>query len=249
MYNNLLLFILGVAVGFVGTFLGIGGGIIIVPVLILLYNLPPNIVVGTSLLIILLSSIVGVALQIKSKNYNLKVAITLSIASMPGALIGAYLVKIIYLPFLKYIISATLLSISIYIFKKSDNKIVENEIHQTKLNFAIAISFLIGIISTIVGIGGGIFQIPQMIYSLNMPIVNAIPTSQLIILLTSLSATIAHFQFQNIDFSIVLPIFLGTIPGNFIALNFSKKISSITLKKIFSILLLIASIIIFLQKS
>ena len=67
MYNNLLLFILGVAVGFVGTFLGIGGGIIIVPVLILLYNLPPNIVVGTSLLIILLSSIVGVALQIKSK--------------------------------------------------------------------------------------------------------------------------------------------------------------------------------------
>ena len=164
MYNNLLLFILGVAVGFVGTFLGIGGGIIIVPVLILLYNLPPNIVVGTSLLIILLSSIVGVALQIKSKNYNLKVAITLSIASMPGALIGAYLVKIIYLPFLKYIISATLLSISIYIFKKSDNKIVENEIHQTKLNFAIAISFLIGIISTIVGIGGGIFQIPQMIY-------------------------------------------------------------------------------------
>lgn len=246
MIENLLLFILGIVVGFLGSFFGIGGGVVLVPCLIFFYNLPANLAVGTSLAIIFLSSAFGVSLQSKSKGINFKIGLLLSIATIPSAFIATYFLKFISVEILKYFISFILIIISFVLFFKK-NKEIENQNHKSNYIISFLLSSVIGIVATLSGIGGGIFQVPQMTYLLNLPIVVAISTSQFIIMITSFTATLSNLYFGNINHQIILQIFFGSIFGNLIAIKVLKFTQPQSLKKLFAIFILISIILLNLK--
>ena len=246
MFDNVFLILVGSLVGFLGTFFGIGGGIILVPILILVYNLPPNSAIATSLAVILFSSLAGILIQYKQKKINYIAGLILSAGAIPGAYFGSYFVNNIQSDNLKYYLFSIFLVIGIFM---ANGNIVNKLNNLNRKNYSISFltSITIGLISTIAGIGGGLFQVPQMVYFLNFEIKNAIATSQLIILITSLTATITNLFYGKILYYFIFPIFIGSIFGSFYGNKINSKFDSIQLKKIFSILIFISAIVILVK--
>ena len=82
--------IVGVFVGVLGSLLGIGGGVVIVPLLVFYWGYEPQVAIGTSVLVVLLNSISGTLGYMRKKQVCVDAAIKFAIATVPGAFLGSY---------------------------------------------------------------------------------------------------------------------------------------------------------------
>jgi uncharacterized membrane protein YfcA len=100
------------------------------------------------------------------------------------------------------------------------------------------ISFFVGILANMFGIGGGIIHVPTMILLFGVPTHIATATSHFILMVTSLSGLSVHFQLGNIDLLTAIPIGLGAVVGAQIGAKVSQRVRSRTLERIFSVFLM-----------
>ena len=105
--------VIGIAAGFVGGLLGLGGGIILVPVFILLLNRDQHIANGTSLMVIAPLSLIGSATYALGGNLNINIALWIAVGGMLGAYLGAQAANLLSSEKLKVIYSAFLLLVAI----------------------------------------------------------------------------------------------------------------------------------------
>src|SRR5208337_3770886 len=106
--------------------------------------------------------------------------------------------------------------------------------HEFKVNMVLGCigGFLIAIVSSMFGFGGGPFMVPLMTVGLGLPMYIVVGSSLLAIFFNTMMGTIRHYQFGNLDLLLFLIMFPGAILGGFIAPHIAKKVSPLVVKRI-----------------
>lgn len=256
---EILLPFLGFLIGIVASMIGIGGGVFMVPLLILLYEFSPPQAIGTSLTAIFFTSLASTANYSKQRRIYYKIGLALALATVPGAFLGAYLTSIIEPRILGLIFGGLLFFIALrMIFKfsffkrgktskaKSETTFEKSESSfyksKTKILLGVTLSFFGGLSSGLLGIGGGSVLVPIMTLTMYIPMYYTVATSMFIMIFTSTSGIVKHFSLSNINFQYALLLVLGTIFGAQLGAYASKRISSRNLRRIFGVVLVLVSI-------
>jgi hypothetical protein len=198
--NLFYIFILictGVAVGFTTGLLGIGGGFLMVPILYFLFlnlGIEPTLAIrtafGTSLAIIIPTAISSAIAHNREKQVEVKVSLYIGGAGFTGALLGGYIASNTPGDILRVIFALVLLIVALrmFLFKEKETSVNKKE----SVLIFLVIGFITGIMSGLVGVGGGIILIPALIFLLGYGIRYAGGTSSAVIILTSLGGIISY---------------------------------------------------------
>ena len=222
----LLFFIGGVFAGIIAGLLGVGGGIIIVPMLVFFGKLPVN-AVATSSLAVVITSISGSFQNWREGNLNFKKVISLGIPAVVTAQLGVYLASR-FSPLLLLALFALLLFFNVYLVSLRRRLVIMEKISVNQdrifLN-TILTGGAAGILSGLFGVGGGVIMVPLQMLLLGEKIKVAIQTSLGVIILTAISASIGHAVAGNILLTEGLFIGFGGLVGAQLGTRFLPKLS------------------------
>ncbi len=231
MIEILILFFIGIGVGTFGTLVGIGGGLIMIPlftfVLPFLFHSTPEII-GTSLFGVFLNALSGTFAYIRQHRVYFKAAIPFAIATIPGAIIGGIVSDHFTGPTFSLAYGIFILCVSIIMYWSSNNKraislTFDETVFKKRRNLGIVLSCFVGFISSIFGIGGGVIHVPTMIYALAFPPHMATATSHFVLAVSSCLGVISHISMQHIEWTPAISVGVGAIIGAQIGAKASKK--------------------------
>lgn len=227
--ETLALAALGVVIGSIGSIIGLGGGFLAVPILILLFGFETHLAVGTSLLMMIFISVSGTTAYLRQRRVDLRLGIVFAVLMFPGAILGAYIsVAIAGTPF-KIAFALLVISMALYLFVKPRRK--NDPSHTSGSNRSIAdahggvfryntritpgyfISVASGFLSSIFGIGAGAVQVPSLNRIVGLPLHIATATSFFMITLTSAVAVASHASLANVVPEFGIPLGVGGIFG------------------------------------
>jgi uncharacterized protein len=245
---------LGFAVGFLGTLIGAGGGFILVPVLLLVYpEMSPEAITSISLGVVFLNAASGSFAYGRMKRIDLRSALYFALATLPGAIAGAFLTSFIPRNIFDMILGALLIIISLFLlinphYRKETQVHKKDWTHRSlvdskgehynysfNLRTGILLSFFVGFISSLLGIGGGIIHVPALTILLNFPVHIATATSHLILAVMALAGTIVHIYQGNLNhswstmLSIGFGVILGAQLGAYVSHRVKQKVIIISL--------------------
>ncbi|WP_109694079.1 sulfite exporter TauE/SafE family protein [Chitinophaga deserti] len=242
----LLLVLIGFGIGTFGTLIGAGGGFILMPLLLLMYpNMEPDVLTSISLAVVCLNATSGSVAYARKKRIDYRSAAIFAVATLPGAILGAMATSVISRHTFNLILGGLLIVIAIFLILKPNRgayaagtlkgKCVDRDLtersgeqHQYRFNiwYGIAISFAVGFISSLLGIGGGIIHVPALISVLNFPIHIATATSHFILAIMSLAGTIVHMIQGSFweGWQTALSIGIGVVVGAQLGAGLSSKV-------------------------
>jgi len=249
-------------VGIVAAMTGVGGGVFIVPLLTLApwYNFPPSQAIGTSLVTIVFTSISSALGYWKQRRIDYKIGSILTLTTIPGAFLGAYLTSfieekllgLIFGVFLIFVALRMAFQFNIYrVQTPSTGKIWHRKIvdsggaifeYDTNVKLGLVLSFFGGLSSGLLGIGGGALLVPILHLTMNFPMHVTVATSMFIMVFTSISGAATHFSLGNVQIYHAVFLCIGVIFGAQLGTYFSKKISGKSLRRIFGVVLFLVSI-------
>jgi uncharacterized membrane protein YfcA len=262
----LVLLVLGFIVGLPASMCGLGGGFILVPVLILVFNLAPQHAIAVSLVAMCGTTISASIGYIKHKKVDYKLALLYDVLDVPGVIIGAYLTTILPKNLLIGICGFFVLSLSLLMLRDHRKRTCSTENEQTdtsyqigwgrtvkdsmnhvfqykirKPGYIVLSSLLGGLVTGLAGLGGGITDTTTMML-LGVPAHIAVASSEVAMALTNGAAVVTHGLFQNISIEYAIPITIGTIIGAQIGVLVAKRTKQNTLKAILSVIALLFSL-------
>ncbi|XGC79472.1 sulfite exporter TauE/SafE family protein [Bdellovibrio bacteriovorus] len=260
---EVLLLITAVGAGFLGAILGLGGGIIIVPVLTLVYQVNIRYAIAASLISIVATSSGAAAGYLKDSLTNLRLAVLLEVGTVSGAIVGFLIASYIQPRLLFLIFGAFLLfSALMMLRKRTDHVAVENHPwseslklhgsypaengwHHYKVQnvpFGLFAMFGAGILSALLGIGSGIFKVLAMDGAMKLPIKVSSATSNFMIGVTASASAGAYLLRGDVRPEIAAPVAIGIIVGSLFGARVMTKIPSHKIRQIFVVVLAIVSI-------
>lgn len=259
-----VLLLLGFIVGLPASMCGLGGGFILVPTLILVFNLSPQNAIAISLVAMCGTTISATIGYIKQKRVDYKLALLYDVFDIPGVIVGAYLTTILPKNLLIGLCGFLIFSLSLLMLRnlmaKKTSKNMESELncngwrrkvndsmnkvfeYQIRRPSLIVISSLMsGLVTGLVGLGGGITDTTTMIL-LGIPSHIAVASSEFAMALTNGAGVITHGFLQNIHIGYAIPITIGTILGAQVGVLVAKRTKQKTLKTILYVVSLLFSI-------
>ncbi|WP_433744203.1 sulfite exporter TauE/SafE family protein [Falsibacillus pallidus] len=266
-----VLLVIGLAAGALGSLVGLGGGIIIVPSLIyfgsytgIIPEASPQVIVGTSLVVMIFTGLSSTLSYMKHKTIDYKSGWIFFIGSGPGSLLGAWINKSLNLHSFSLYFGLFMVFVSVLLMVKKYFKPVKHNpnagiqktytdpqgnIHTYGFSpfVGILISFAVGLLSGLFGIGGGSLMVPAMILIFLFPAHVAIATSMFMVFLSSITSSIAHISMGNIDWIFASALIPGAWVGAKLGVYLNTKFSSKTLVNLLRIILIIAGIRLILQ--
>ncbi len=261
----ILLIIIGFIAGFLGALLGIGGGSIIVPILVIFLHYPMHTAVAIGLITIIATSISAAHVNILKGLVNLELSYTLEIATVLASITGGFISNSINDSILKIIFGILLIITAIIYIKDSIKPSINKNIAANKNSFfydeyydpdikqyvgyspiaitkTLGISALAGLASGMLGIGGGVFKVPAMNFLSKVPIKVAIATSNYMIGLTAAAGSIPYLLHGKVSPAASIYMVVGVIFGSKYALAKFNKITDKKLKIIFAIFLMFVAL-------
>lgn len=259
-------FLIALSSGFMGALLGLGGGVIMVPLLIFLLDVPIHFAAGASIIAVVATSSASASVFVKNKIANMRLGMFLELATTIGAFTGASFMAVASESFLKTVFGFSLIYASIIMgfqmlkadrswIKKPNDWIAQrlklgssywDEARNEEITYGVnntvktfGISFIAGILSGLLGIGGGGIKVPAMNAVSNIPMKVAVATSNFMIGVTAATSALVYLRHGYCDSFVAAPVVLGTLIGSFIGANFTSKLRGISLKKIFVVVLLL----------
>lgn len=257
---EILLPFLGFLIGTVAALTGIGGGVFIVPLLTLLYAFSPANAAGTSLTVIVFIALASTLNYSKQRRISYRTGALLAVATAPGGILGVYLTTVIsakllgaFFGFFVIIFVALPMSIdpnSIRLKHSSTSGAGKPATKSDSASFSslrkillcAILSFLGGIASGLLGIGGGVLIVPILTLFVGMPIHFATATSMFTMTFTSTSEAIQHYFAKQTNFEYALLLALGTVLGAQVGAYLSKKTSGKNLRRIFGLVIVIVGV-------
>jgi len=248
MIDQLWLIPLGVAAGILGSMIGLGGGIIVVPVLTF-FGFSPTLAASNSLFAAFSNAVGSTVSYSRQKRIDYSLGLKLGLLSIPGTVLGAYLSSDVTPGIFKILFGLVLISSAVYIFMRKKIETKEKNLTKQMIVFVIAASFFAGIISSFLGIGGGIVFVPLMVVGIGMTMKKAAPTSQFILLFASLSGIITHSILGHPDFLQAGLLAAGAFVGGIIGARLSLDIKERSLQILVSAIIVIAAIKLFFDSA
>ena len=240
MIDQFWLILLGFAAGILGSMIGLGGGIIVVPVLTFL-GFPHTVAASNSLFAALSNAIASTISYSKQKRIEFSLGLKLGLLTVPGTVLGAVISSDVSSEIFKILFGIVLVFSAAYMFLRKKLETKEKTLSKQMMVFAIGASFFAGIVSSFFGIGGGIIFVPLMVVGMGMAMKRAAPTSQLILLFASLSGVIVHSILGHPDFLQAGLLAIGSFFGGLVGARLSLEIKERYLQILISVVILIAA--------
>ncbi len=263
---ELLLLLTGSVAGVVGALSGLGGGVVLVPILTLLFGVPIEYAAGTSLLATIATSSSAGSAFIKEKLTNIRIGMSLEIATTIGAIAGALVAAMIYahnLPNLIFIAFGAVLFLSVIpsaerLFRgrfrrsKPDRTTKLFQLHGRYYDMASkrtivyngvrwylgeAVMFFAGIVSGLLGIGSGALKVIGMDWGMRLPIKVSTATSDFMIGVTAAASTAIYLALGFIQPVSAAPVVIGVLVGAFAGAKIMEITTSNRIRLFFIIVL------------
>jgi uncharacterized membrane protein YfcA len=261
---ELLLIPLGAAVGAFGTIVGAGGGFLLVPALLLIYpDEDPATITSISLAVVFVNAVSGSAAYARLRRIDYASGLLFAGAALPTALAGALVVHLLPRESFDVIFGLTLLAVAAYTAWSAGRRQVmrpplsgrmvvrrvmrgaeEGETFRYSFNAAhgVILSAGIGFLSSLLGIGGGVFQVPVMINILRFPVHVATATSQFVLLFMSGEASAVHLASGALHGEALVRALLlaaGVIPGAQAGARLAQRVRGAAITRMLAVSLLI----------
>ena len=262
-------FIVALSSGFLGALLGLGGGVIMVPLLIFILDVPIHLAAGASIVAVVATSSVSASVYVRDEITNMRLGMFLEMATTLGAVTGASIMVGISESLLRTIFALSLLYAAVIMWYQMRNTgrswvPMENDWVANKLNLGsnyydsardetidygvsrslptFIISYIAGVISGLLGIGGGGVKVPAMNVISSVPMKAAVATSNFMIGVTASASALVYIRNGFCDGFITAPVVLGTLIGSFIGAKVALRVRGVVLKRVFIIILLILGV-------
>ncbi len=224
MLITVILFASGVGIGALGTLIGAGGGWMVVPLLLLGFHFTPQQAVGTSLAVVFLNALSGSLAYMLQGRVLYTMGLAFAAATIPGALLGAGLVQFLSSKWFSVLFGGFLLCVAFFLHRGQQllfaqgrrREVTRAELQSLRtpvMRLGILISFLVGILSSLFGVGGGIIHVPFLIVMLGIPVHTATATSHFILAITSLTGSLMFLRQGQIHLTAAASMGLGVLIG------------------------------------
>ncbi len=235
-----ILFPIIFAASFVLTMVGLGGGLIFSPLFILL-QFPIHTAVSASLFLNGIAAISAAITYFRKKMVDVKIGLPLIISSSLFAPLGAYATSKVNLQLFTAILAVVILLAAVrMIFSKKVESEGKKIATAYKIMGGAVIGMVIGFVAGLLGIGGGVFIVPLLIYVLGVPTKTAAATSIFIVVFSSFSGFIAHVSIAVPDWRFILMAALFSFTGGQLGSRImAEKLKSRTIRRIFGVVLLV----------
>ncbi|MBN1369148.1 MAG: sulfite exporter TauE/SafE family protein [Dehalococcoidaceae bacterium] len=257
----LTLALIGVFVGAFGTLIGAAGGFILVPILLFMYpDYSPASITSITLTVAFFNALSGSLAYSRLKRIDYRSGLLFAMTGIPGAVIGANITGLLSRDVFQLIFGLVLLLVSFYLFFKPNKpapasintnhctrEITDNCGNTFKYSYSkklgLVIAFFVGLVSGMLGIGGGIIHVPAMTHLLSYPVHIATATSHFVISLTTVSALATHI-INNVFTEGALSAFVlsaGAVVGAQFGARYSFKLSGVLIVRLLASGLLLVS--------
>ena len=266
---------IGLVAGLLGSTLGVGGGILIVPMLTLALHLPIHIAIGSSLVAIVATSCTAASIYTKNRLTNVKLGLLLETATAPGAIVGGLVVALLASSLLSALFGVILIYVA-YTMLVRQSPIVEgnsaksNDAHANSSQWlsnsyydrslsklvtykvshipqGLGAGFFSGALSSLLGIGGGVVQVPILNMVMGLPMKPTIATSTFMIAITTTVGALIHYYHGHVYPIIVAPLIIGVFLGARLGPELAQRVRGTLLRRIFGVFLFVTALLMFLQ--
>lgn len=244
---GLLMLAGGVAAGAFGSLLGLGGGLLIVPLLTIGFGLPLREAVGVSLVCVIVTSSASASVYLQRRQANLRLGMVLELFTAMGAIAGGLVAFLIDERLLAALFAALLVYVAATMMRSrpapvavDDGRTVEanSELAVKRFPAGVAGSIGAGVVSALLGIGGGLVKVPVMHLVMGVPLRVATATSNLMIGITASASAIVYLLRGGIDVNAAGPTALGVFVGATIGSRLGGRVHVGMLRLLFVAVLL-----------
>jgi uncharacterized membrane protein YfcA len=255
---------LALVAGFIGSISGLGGGVFIVPALILVAHLPIHIAISASLISVVATSAGASAAFVRDGWTNLRVAMALEVATTSGAIIGAYMVGILSPRVLELLFAAMMLASAWFALNKQGDDIVATSdplAERLQLGGVIpgadgqpvpygvrnvlsgaAIMVVAGLMSGLLGIGSGALKVMAMDGVMHLPLKVSSATSNFMIGVTAGAGALVFLSRGDISTIVTAPVALGVTAGALIGARLLARANVGALRMVFVVILIMIAV-------
>jgi uncharacterized protein len=241
MPTELLLILSGLLAGAFGALLGLGGGLLIVPILTFGFGVPITAAIGTSLVCVIATSTGAAALNVRAGRADVRLGIRLAAATVVGAVSGGILAGILpdrvvaalFAVLLAYTAVTMLRGLRMTSTAETDGPEPDPaapdgptapEYRSRRLGWASAGSVVGGNVSGLLGVGGGIVVVPLLRLLMRAPMRVAVATSNFMIGITAAAGAAAYLFRGEIDPRVAAPVVLGVTVGAALGAGIAARI-------------------------
>jgi uncharacterized membrane protein YfcA len=234
----------GCVAGFASGLMGLGGGIILTPLLRLLLGIPPLIALATPLPVLIPTAISSSVAYFKHRLQDFKLALYILIPALPMTWLGAAMTHVVSGTTLMVLTAIFIMLVALsflyrsFILKVGD---VEHPVEAKPLP-TIIIGLLGGFLAGLLAIGGGIIYIPAIIRFFRRPMKVAQATSLAVVTIVAIPGSIKHHLLGNIDWGLGLALVCSMIPASYLGAKLAIRLHNKTLEKIFGVITFIFGI-------
>lgn len=266
--TSLAVFLVAISAGVMGSILGLGGGIILVPVLTLLFGIPMRTAVAASTVSIIATSTGAAVSFLQDRLSNVRVAMWLEMGTATGALTGALVAGYLNQRML-FILFGALLAYSGYSMLKAraaerPRQVVSDRISRrlrlggsyqdqalgqqveyqvTRSVPGLILMYFSGAAAGLLGIGAGIFKVPAMDQVMGLPFKVSTATSNFMIGVTAASGAVVYFVRGDVDPLVTGPVVLGVLFGALVGARLMVRMKATTIRRLFIPLILYTAIV------
>ncbi len=225
--------LLGFGIGLSLGLIGGGGSILTVPTLVYLVGQSPQVAITTSLAIVGANSLAGIHLHQRAHNINLRVALLFGIVGMLAAYLVADFSAQIPPALLLTLFALLMILVAVRMLISSEKAFNPSE-KPASLLLILATGLSVGMLTGILGVGGGFVIVPALVMLVGLPMTQAVGTSLVIIALNSLAGFIGHVKYAACDIPILAIFSLGGLLGVLAGTRICHQVSANTLRKVFA---------------
>lgn len=259
---TLILFVGAILAGFLGSLTGLGGGVVVIPLLTLGFGVDMRYAIGAALVTSIASSSGAAAAYIKEGITNVRIGMFLEIATTTGAVLGAIIAMYLDKMYIAIIFGCVLIFSAVRsVMKKSanedeaalpgdklgeklklngsyttpDGKVVNYNVHNVIGGYSLMT--LAGILSGLLGIGSGALKVLAMDTAMKIPFKVSTTTSNFMVGVTAAASAVIYLQRGYIDPGLAMPIVVGVLIGAFIGSKILPKANVKNLRLLFSVVI------------
>lgn len=259
--------LLSILAGVIGSLVGLGGGVVVVPALTLLFGVNIRLAIGASIVSVIATSSGAAAAYVRERMTNLRAGMFLELATTTGAVTGAYLTTLLPARMLFVFFALVLGYSGIAMYRKRhataplavSHDTISNrlKLHGSYYDEAegreiaykvtgakpgLAMMYVAGMVSALLGIGSGALKVPAMDLAMHMPMKVSTATSNFMIGVTAAASAGVYFVRGQINPIIAAPVAIGVLAGALIGSRLLGRIESKSIRILFIVILAVISI-------
>ena len=256
--TDLIILLISVVAGFIGSLLGLGGGLIVIPALTLVLGIPIHEAIGASIISVIATSSGTAIAYVRDRITNIRIGMFLEIATTLGAVTGAFIGGLLSMKVLYIVFGCLLIYSAANMLRRRHSELPKDVIEhpmagrlhlsgayydkilRQAVSYKVAgvypgwiVMYIAGILSGLLGIGGGAFKVLGMDMFMKLPMKVSTATSNFMMGVTAAASAGVYFSRGDINPSIAGPLAVGVLIGAWLGTQIMEKLRSKTLRLIF----------------